>query len=345
VQHVIVTAPADAATAAAWNDCLDAASYATHYTAPEFLEESYFAGRRPFAVLAVDGNVINGVVTGHFSGRDMICGAAESPHVCVRRGANVDEVARELAAGLRAHGSASAEFISAHSWIELPGFRTAGFRLRKFEVPMCTILLDLSKGKDWLFRQCSETRRNKIRRAIKAGVEVTRLDVDRDFDDYYDLYRDWCAFKHVPCQPYDTALRVSGNTGNRLVLIARHDGRLVGGSSFRFRRPGVVEYAANVSRREETRVRQNDLLLWRGIEWAADQGDFTYFSTAGAHFFLQKFGGEAHTTYRYSLDRTLLRRRDAIAGLRTGAMRVYQRLPEGVRRTAKSLIRRGGDED
>jgi hypothetical protein len=41
--------------------------------------------------------------------------------------------------------------------------------------------------------------------------------------------------------------------------FARHDGRVVGVSTFRFRKPGIVEYAANVSRRKETRIRQNDL--------------------------------------------------------------------------------------
>jgi hypothetical protein len=61
---------------------------------------------------------------------------------------------------------------------------------------MCTILLDLSKGKDWLFRQCSERRRNKIRRAMKAGVEVAEMNTDWDFDEYYELYRDWCDFKN-----------------------------------------------------------------------------------------------------------------------------------------------------
>jgi lipid II:glycine glycyltransferase (peptidoglycan interpeptide bridge formation enzyme) len=72
----------------------------------------------------------------------------------------------------------------------MPGLKAAGFRLKKFNVPMCTILLDLSKGKDWLFRQCSERRRNKIRRAMKAGVEVAEMNTDWDFDEYYELYRD-----------------------------------------------------------------------------------------------------------------------------------------------------------
>jgi hypothetical protein len=345
VEYVIVTSAVDEATASAWNACLDAADFATHYTAPEFFLENTFVGKRPFAVLAVDGEVINGVVTGVFDGHDMSCGAPGSPHVCVRRGPNMEQVGRVLAAGLRAHAGRPVQLISLHTWTEIPGLQSAGFQVQKFDVPMCTILLDLSKGKDWLFRHCSETRRNKIRRAIKAGVDIREMVIEEDFDEYYKLYSDWCGFKGVKCTPYERQRSIFAATANRLILVARQSGQMVGVSTFRFRKPGLVEYAANVSRREETRLRQNDLLLWRGIEWSVQQGGFTYFSMAGAHFFLQKFGGQAHPTYRYSLDRTILRRRHAVAGLRGMVTQVYQRLPGGMKRAAKKLLRVSGESD
>jgi hypothetical protein len=122
---------------------------------------------------------------------------------------------------------------------------------------------------------------------------------------------------------------------------------MLGVSTFRYRKPGLVEYGANVSRREESsKFRQNDLLLWRGIEWAVDQGSFTHFSMAGAHFFLQKFGGAMHVTFRYSRDRTVLRRRDTVERARLAAFRVYKALPPGIQKTAKRVIKRSsGDGD
>jgi len=342
---MILTSAATKRIASAWNDCLDSAEFATHYTAPEFFEEGYFRQKQPFAILAAQGDVINGVVTGLSSGRDMTCGEPGSPHVCVRRGADRDAVARALAAGLQAHASRSTEFITAYSWEKLPQLGLGRFRLRSVGPPLCTILLDLSKGKDWLFRHCSETRRNKIRRALKAGVDVSEMNIERDFDDYYELYRQWCRFKGVTFQSYDMQRAALESKGNRLVLVARYDGRIVGVSTFRFRKPGLVEYAANVSRREETRIRQNDLLLWRGIEWSVEQGCFTYFSMAGAHFFLQKFGGRVHMTYRYSLDRTFLRRRDAVEVVLAATTHVYRKLPHSLRQTAKKLIRRQDQPD
>jgi len=345
VDYVIVNSSVSKSLSAAWNACLDSASLATHYTAPEFFNESYFAEKQPFAVLAVQGDTVQGVVTGLFDGNDMRCGDSGSPHICLRRGADPDAVATALASGLRAHASRSTEYISAFSWCELSAFEAAGFRVRSYEPPLCTILLDLSKGTDWLFRQCSETRRNKIRRAIKAGVQVEAMDVSKDFDAYYNLYKHWCGFKRINCQPYDLQRSALASTQNRLALVARHEGQIVGVSTFRFRAPGIVEYAANVSRREETRIRQNDLLLWRGIEWSAQQGSFTHFSMASAHFFLQKFGGQIHPTYRYSLDRTLLRRRDAFERAKSGAARLYRALPGSLKLVAKKVVRRSSDVD
>jgi len=227
----------------------------------------------------------------------------------------------------------------------MAAFEQSGLRSRVVNVPLCTYLLDLSKGKDQLLRSCSETRRNKIRRAIKAGVDVAVMNLERDFAEYYDLYSDWCAFKNVARQSADIQRRAFQAKESRLVLVARHEGRIVGVSTFRFRRPGVVEYAANVSRREESKVRQNDLLLWRGVEWAVEQGDFRYFSTAGAHFFLAKFGGDLQLTYRYTLDRTVLRQRHAAEDIRRVARRAFEHLPSGVQRISRQLLRRPGESE
>jgi hypothetical protein len=345
LEYQIVTAPVDDATASAWNECLDSAEFAAHYVAPGFLAQSYFQAKQPFAVLARDGEVIAGVTTGFREGADILCGHSGSPNVCVRRGVELHEVGRVLAAGLRAHASSSVRSVIVCTWSEIPGLERAGFRASRYDAPVCPILLDPSRGTDLLFRQCSETRRNKIRRALKAGVEIRPIDVAREFDEYYALYRHWCGFKSLPCTPYETQRMAFEDKSSRLVLVARHEGHLVGVSSFRHRRGGLVEYAANVSRREETRIRQNDLLLWRGIEWTVQQGVFTHFSMAASHFFLRTYGGEVHPTYRYSLDRTFLRRRHARESLRASALRAYHRLPGKLQSVVKRLRQRRHSDD
>ena len=343
MNHVILTSFPDESTAAAWNDCLDDSEFAGWYTAPDYFRVQYFQRARPFAVLAVSGDVVHGIATGVLGDADMACGHSGSPQVCIRTGSHNEEVGKALAAGLRSQSLKSTRSISAFAWSETAGFQSVGFRVRTFRPPLGTILLDLSKGTDLLLRGCGDTSRYNIRRAIKEGVEVTELNIDRDFDEYYALYKHWCEAKGLNPHPYELQRAVFATKGNRLLLVARHNGRMVGASTFRFRRPGIVEYTANVSRREERQLRQNDLLLWRAIEWSVQQKEFRYFNMAGAHTFLRRFGGHRHATYRYSLDLTAFRVRDLAETGRDVAVRVYQALPPRARQRIRKLLRFEGD--
>jgi hypothetical protein len=340
----IVSACPDARLTAAWNECLDECTFASHYTAPAFFSEPYFRDFTPFAILALDGATVVGVLTGTSRDGATVCGMHASPQLCIRAGAPAEQVAECLAAGLQARLTKQQRLVTVYAWSRLEGFRRAGYRELIIGAPMATTLLDLSRPAELLFREFSETRRNKIRRAIKAGVTVTEMDVAEDFAAYYELYTHWCEFKHIAPQPYDVQRAAFENRDNRLVLVARHDARIVGVSTFRFRNPGIIEYAANVSRREETRIRQNDLLLWKAIEWAAT-ARLRYFSMAGSHFFLQKFGGALHVTYRYTKDRTLLRRHDVAQALRSVAITALHHLPEGVQQRLKRLRRADAEQD
>jgi hypothetical protein len=343
MNHLILTSSPDEATTSAWNNCLDNSDFAGLYTAPDFFGIQYFHNQRPFAVLASSDALIHGVVTGLLAERVTNCGHSGSPQICIRKGSDVESVGKALAAGLKSHARSSTQFVSAFAWNVVPGFGSVGFRVRKFGTPLGTILLDLSKGVDQLFRECTESRRANIRRAIKAGVEVTELNIDRDFNDYYALYSQWCQLKGLDCHPYDLQRAVFESKGNRLLLVARHNGRMVGVSTFRFRRPGIMEYTANVSRREETKLKQNDLLMWRAIEWSAQQKDIRYFSMAAAHTFLQRFGGHPHAMYRYSLDLTTFRRRHLAETARAAAVTVYHALPQRAQMGVRKLFRVGGD--
>jgi Acetyltransferase (GNAT) domain len=345
MENVILTSVPDEPIAAAWNDCLDNAEFAGLYTAPEYFLIQYFANERPFAVLVVSSGVVHGVATGLLGDRDINCGHSGSPQICIRRGADAEKVGMALAAGIRSHSLKSTRFISAFTWDEVSGLQSAGFRAKRFETPLGTILLDLSRGADALFSDCTEARRRNIRRAIKAGVEVAEMDIGRDFDEYYALYEHWCAFKHQAARPYDVQRAVFASGANRLLLVARHGGRVVGVSTFRFRRPGIMEYTANVSRREESKLKQNDLLMWRAIEWSTQQKDIRYFSMAAAHTFLQRFGGERRPTYRYSLDRSPFRVHDLAEMGHAVAMQVYHALPPRAREGLKKLLRPDRDAE
>ena len=104
----------------------------------------------------------------------------------------------------------------------------------------------------------------------------------------------------------------------RLILVARREGRLVGGFNVSVSTPGHGRVCGNVSRRAETRIRQDDLLLWRGIECPVEQGSFGYFSMAGAH---------------------------VAATLHAVALRTFHPLPESVRRRTRKLLQQPIEAD
>jgi hypothetical protein len=251
--------------------------------------------------------------------------------------ADRDKIASALAKGLLQHAGRSCSLVYVHSWTALDGLLRHGFRRRVLAgEDKGIVVLDLSIGKDALFKGMSESRRNKVRRATRNRVDVSPLDWHKDFDDFYKIYLDWCGLKGFPPEPAELMQRAFSQSEIRLVLAARHQGALIGVSVWRYSRTGtgLVEYAANWSRREETKVRPNDLLMWRALEWAVDNG-FKTFSMGASHFFLRSFGGEVVPTYRYMLDRTTLRHHQMRESAHDMALRVYNGMPEPMRQVAK----------
>lgn len=340
IEFQIVTSRPAPEIEAAWNACLDSSEFASYFVSPAIFYDPFFARTSPFAILAVAGNQVRGVMTGICERAGIRCGLPASPQVCFPDAHPEPEAERALALGLLNFAAESkCNLITVYSWTSLPGLAGPKFRARRITIGVAPILLDLGKGAEVLFKEMSETRRTRIRRALKAKVLVQDLRGE-DFDQYYQLYCEWCQFKGLVPQPHEYQRSYLFERSNRLVLAAHHDDRLVGVSIFRFRQPGIMEYAANVSRRNDTRLYQNDLLLWKAIEWAASR-KLRYFSTAGSHFFLQRFGGTLKETYEYRRDLTLLRRHLLSDIVRDVAVSTYRRMPAFLKVPVKALLKRG----
>jgi len=238
-------------------------------------------------------------------------------------------VAKVLAEGLVAE-SQDAELVTFFSWTPMRGVLGSGFREVEYTDENGVVLLDLTRGAEQLFKEFSQTRRNDVRKAINLGVEVSPPSSEEDLVEFYEIYRDWSDAKGIPYAPYDVLIRALKLTKNRLVLLARHEGRIVAGSVFRFHPGGMFEYSANSSRRKDASLKPNDLLCWRGIEWSCENG-FTLFSMGGANLFRRKFGGWVHTCYRYRKDLTLLRRHDRKDTILRSGLRAVLALPSPMR--------------
>ena len=168
-------------------------------------------------------------------------------------------------------------------------------------------MLDLSHGPDALFRKFSQNKRSNIKKSIRYGVSVEPATRRDEIAAYYAICVEWSARKALPPPGEEEFQRAFALTNNRLLLLARHQGKIIAGVVIRFFPRGVMEYAANSSLERALHLRPNDLLHWRAIEWGCRAG-MTKYSLGGAHLFLRKFGGEIVPITRHRLDRSAFQR-------------------------------------
>ena len=319
----------------AWRQFLTQADFPVGLAMPEYLQEEERASKR-FAVLALSGTTVEGVLTGLDGSSRVSSGLPVRPQVCCRISADKAQVALALSAGLSEVGK-GAELIAVHTWTPMEGFEAAGYRMRPFSGNDGIIVLDLTEGPDRLFAGFSQTRRNEVRRAIKLGLEVSEPTSERDLEEYYAIVVRWCERKGTAAGSYESAVRPFERRELRRLFLAKREGKVLAGSVFRTCPGGIVEYVANFSVPESLEYKPNGLLVWRAVEWAHKEG-FRLMSLGAAHPFLQRFGGRNLTTYRYQQDRTLLRRHELKESLARFRTRLARRLPVGARKAIKRLL-------
>lgn len=338
-EHLVVTASPDAELCARWEEYLRNAPFATHYVTPDFFIDP-FAGRgEKFAILAVEGERIDAVLTGVKANNKVVAGIAVRPQVVFRERADKASAAAALVRGLASHTAESDELITFHSWESIDGLAAFGYTHEAATGADRVVMLDLSKGADALFKNFSERRRTDLRKTIKQGkLEVRLLETEAELAELYDIHKDWNRRKgNAPDER--EAFRAMLNSRHRATFIAIHEGRIVAGTYLRFCEGSVVEYAANNSLAEFQKLRANELLGWRAIEWACVNG-FTKFSLGASHPFLARFGGELFSSHRYQLDRTFFKRHAMRERAMRLAVRTYLSLPESVRTRIKTAAAR-----
>jgi Acetyltransferase (GNAT) domain len=322
-----------------WREYISRLECASHYDTPEFFREPFMVDSRPFAVLAKDRGKIVGVLTGLQPEKNVACGLPARPQISIDPTADSAAVLTSLADGLM-QVSKTAGLISVYTWpsLELPAFEIRGFRHKQL---LGNVVLDLSIGADALFKQFAKDRRRNIRFAEKNGIEVTQAVTDQDYADAYSVYSTWRTRRGAAARgsffSFDLYKKTMELKGNRLLLIARHSGKPVATNVFRFCPGGLFESSANNSLDEFIHLKPNDLLQWRGIEWACANG-LRCHSLGGSHQFLLRFGGAVVPILRYRLDRTFLRRNDLHEAVEGFARRVVRNLPpfaeKGLRKLA-----------
>lgn len=324
----------------AWRDCLARVECPAHYNAPEYFLVPHFAGKRPFAVLALRQRRVAGVLTGLHEPSQLMCGLASRPQICVDPTEDVNATTDALLRGLLAEAG-TADLVTVFTWtsLQLPAFEMRGFRPKELRG---NVVLDLTQGPDSLFKQFAKDRRRNIRFAEKNGVSVTLATSDVDVATAYEVYAAWRQTERKMVQGEQTSFDVfqkATQLEHRRMFLARVDGKPAAVNIFRFFPGGLFESASNYSLDEFLHLKPNDLLQWRGIEWACAQG-LTRHSLGGAHPFLRRFGGTVIPIVRYRLDRSWLRRHDLRETVLTLSRETVQHLPPGVGKTVRRVLGR-----
>ncbi len=329
----ILDAYPDRVVEEAWRKCLGNGDMPTHFAAPEFFREPQPSGVRPFAILALDPQSpelrVIGSLTGVVDGRSVTSGKIGTPQICIEKSTEPDLAAKALVEGLDIVGK-SADLVTVFSWVPLAAFRQGQFRET---TTTGTAALDLSLGPKKVFSKVKG--RSEIRQAISFGLQVRQATLE-DLPEYYAILKDWSDRKGMPCPSLDYLREAFRLTDNRRLFLALHEGRIIAASSVRFYRGGTAEYAWNVSLPEFQRLRPNDLLQWRILEWACQEGIHTYI-LGGTHSFLLKYRDRIIPTYRYVKDQTFFKTHARRENLARAISRAYQHLPPGLKEKLKRL--------
>jgi hypothetical protein len=326
----------DSPLLSAWRDYLSRDRCPSHYVAPEYFLEPYWTSRKPFAVLALDHSRVVGVLTGlHYDGH-VQCGLEARPQICIAPEQDQTAVVEALMQGLHSETQA-AKLVTIYTWADLamPSLCQHGFRSQQL---VGNVVLELTKGPDALFQEFTKDRRRNIRFAEKNGVEVSEVTTPDDVFEAFAVYKAWRRASHdqtnsdaVALEQFAAAIRCHRN---RLVLIARVEGRPIAINTFRYHRGGLFESASNSSLKEFLHLKPNDLLQWRGIQWACSHGMHRH-SLGGSHPFLRRFGGELVPVLRYQCDRTLLHRYE----LRDAAVEYGRRIVKAFPPSVANVLR------
>lgn len=340
MNYKIFTEHPDAAWTRKWNDFLADALFPTHYTTPNFFIDPFVRGGQRFAVAALENNEIKSVVTGVDTGKRIVCGLFVRPQTAFGKGANRLEASRSLMEGLYEKGGADLEVVELFSWDPIPEFEKFGFNSREFGAEMGTSVLDLKKSAGELFKDFSESRRNGINKALRQNrLQITEIKNEVELAELYEIHKNWCQRKGNQPDTFEQMKLGFAQTNYRKIFIAKHEEKVIAGSYFRFCKGGILEYAGNNSYVEYQKLKPNELIMWRAIEWACEQ-DFQFFSLGGSHPFLRRFGGDIASTYRYKSDLTRLKIHHLKELVADFSIKTYKNLPQPVRTKIKAVLGR-----
>jgi len=151
-------------------------------------------------------------------------------------------------------------------WAVLTGWK----RVTAYE--SAYVNLGLSLDDIWRF-SLNGKRRNMIRKAEKAGVQVRHLGLE-GLDQYYDLVQETMGRAGLHAKPkiyYAKILRAFGARDQARLYLAFHNGAALTGGIF-LRHQNMCYYWVGATASNSENLGQGELLQWQVIQWAKEAG-------------------------------------------------------------------------
>jgi hypothetical protein len=177
-------------------------------------------------------------------------------------------------------------------------------------VPSQTWMIDLSIGKEQLWKNIESSKRNKIRKAEKSGVTVRAASTPEDLDIYYKLHCD--TYERTGMSPHQKKyfeLTWENFLIKHLsyIIFAEYSGEVIAAENFAVYKNSAV-YWTSASNSKGLELQANSLLQWSAMQWMADH-NMEWYETGEAfphlssgklkqlNDFKKSFGGELYPIY------------------------------------------------
>ena len=169
----------------------------------------------------------------------------------------------------------------------------------KHEHKYVTYEISVAEDVDEVWNRVKGSRRRHVRQARDNGVQMRVGESKRDLRMFFDLYLESMRGHGSPPHSFEffeCLWELFHDDGTMRLYLAEHDGDLVNaGIDFAF--GDWVYHWKNVSDYEARDLDGGSLLVWKGLEWAAENGYETYDlgrtrEGSGVYMFKKSFGGE-----------------------------------------------------
>lgn len=191
-------------------------------------------------------------------------------------------------------------------------FRTKGY----YSYPFRTIIIDLSRKLEDVWKSLSKKARWGVRKAERVGLEVKEADTWDEWEHYYRLHLQHGREKQYPTEPlqFFREMFKLGQRNMAHLFLAEHEKHMVAGSLFLMHKQNMV-FLQNASETTFLSQNPNSLLQWKSIEWAKENGVTIYDMNGlppkevpylqGVFNFKRQWDGQTYWYYYY-LNRRLL---------------------------------------